>query len=108
MTMEASIPGAAGEAGITGLAALVNTHTRTWQAAPLGERSAEAIRAGHQAVGDIDELTRKLYRLRGQLVSELRQDSDLRGARVDAMLAGRRDQRAAALAIRMSRKDGAR
>ena len=75
-------------ASIADLAALVNTHTRTWQAGTLGERSAAAIKAGHQAVEDIDELTRKLYRLRGQLIDELRQDEDLRAARVDAMLAG--------------------
>jgi hypothetical protein len=47
---------------------------------PLGERSAEAIRNGHQAVRDIDELIRQLHGLRGQLVSELRQDEDLRAA----------------------------
>jgi hypothetical protein len=56
---------------------------------PLGERSASAIKAGHDAVGEIDELTRQLYRLREQLVGELFQDSDIRGARVDAMLARR-------------------
>lgn len=71
---------------------------------PLGRRSAAAIEGGHAAVKDIDEMIRQLHALRGQLVSELRQDSDIRGARIDAMLAGRRDQRAAALAMRMSRK----
>jgi hypothetical protein len=54
---------------------------------PLGERSAEAIRAGHEAVGVIDELVRQLYALRSQLVGELRQDEDVRAARVDPMLA---------------------
>ena len=55
---------------------------------PLGERSAAAIKAGHAAIDAIDELTRQLYALRGQLLGELRQDSDIRAARVDAMLAG--------------------
>jgi hypothetical protein len=45
---------------------------------PLGERSAEAVRAGHAAVEAIDELTRQLHALRGQLIGELRQDEDLR------------------------------
>jgi hypothetical protein len=108
-------------AGLTELAELINFRVGAWDdfgyadppalecatIPPLGERSAEAIRAGHQAIEAIDELTRKLYTLREQLVSELRQDSDIRGARLDAMLAERRpDQRAAALAQRMSRKSG--
>ncbi|HEY1323219.1 MAG TPA: hypothetical protein VGF32_23375 [Streptosporangiaceae bacterium] len=56
---------------------------------PLGERSAEAITAGHEAIEAIDELTRQLYALRSQLAGELRQDADIRAARVDAMLAAR-------------------
>lgn len=59
---------------------------------PLGERSAGAIKAGHEAIKSIDELTRQLYRLREQLVGELRQDEDVRAARVDAMLAQRRKE----------------
>lgn len=54
---------------------------------PLGQRSAKAIKAGHDAIGDIDQLIARLHRIRVQLVSELRQDSDIRAARVDAMLA---------------------
>jgi hypothetical protein len=53
---------------------------------PLGERSAQAIKAGHEAIDAIDELTRQLYALRSQLVGELRQDEDVRAARVDALL----------------------
>ena len=53
---------------------------------PLGERSAEAIKAGHETIEAIDELTRQLYALRSQLVGELRQDEDVRAARVDALL----------------------
>ena len=60
---------------------------------PLGERSAGAIKAGHEAIKEIDQLTRRLYALREQLVGELRQDSDIRGARVDAMLARREQER---------------
>jgi hypothetical protein len=59
---------------------------------PLGERSAQAIKAGHEAVGAIDDLTRQLYVLREQLVGELRQDEDVRADRVDAMLAQRRKE----------------
>jgi hypothetical protein len=54
---------------------------------PLGERPASAIKGGHDAIRDIDELIRQLHALREQLVSELRQDEDIRAARVDAMLA---------------------
>ena len=108
-------------AGLGELADLINGRVAAWQdfgyanppapdckpVPPLGERSANAIYNGHQAVRDIDEMTRQLYALREQLVGELREDSDIRAARVDAMLAARRpDQRAAALAQRMSRKSG--
>ena len=62
---------------------------------PLGERSAEAVKSGHQAIGEIDELVRRLYVLRGRLVGELREDSDLRAVRVDAMLARFAAERAA-------------
>jgi hypothetical protein len=53
---------------------------------PLGERSAEAIKAAHGAIEVIDEIVRDLYRLRGQLITELRADEDVRGRRVDAAL----------------------
>lgn len=54
---------------------------------PLGERGADAIKAGHGAVKVIDEIIRDLHVLRGQLVSELRADDDANATRVDAMLA---------------------
>lgn len=93
--------------GIEELAGLINFQVGAWHdlgyetpptpeckpIPPLGERSAEAIRSGHEAIESIDELTRQLYRLREQLVGELRQDSDIRAARVDAMLARRRQER---------------
>jgi hypothetical protein len=41
-------------------------------------------------VGTLAALTGQLYALRSQLVGELRQDEDIRAARVDAMLAGRK------------------
>lgn len=50
---------------------------------PLGERSAAAITAGHDAIKRIDALSRQLYRLREQLIGELRQDADLREARLE-------------------------
>ena len=61
---------------------------------PLGERSAEAIKAGHEAIEAIDELIRQLHVLRSQLVGELRQDEDVHAARADAMLARLRQERA--------------
>ena len=54
---------------------------------PLGKRSANAIKAGHDAVKDIDVLLRQLYNLRDQLVGELRRDEDLRAERVDRRIA---------------------
>jgi hypothetical protein len=67
---------------------------------PPGERSADAIKAGHGAVEVIDEIGRELYRLREQLVGELCADSDARAARVDAMLA---ETRARQQAVPMAR-----
>ncbi len=45
---------------------------------PLGERSADAIKAGHAAIKNIDEMLARLHTLRGQLVSEIRTDEDVR------------------------------
>lgn len=57
---------------------------------PLGERSANAITAGHDAIADIDQMLRNLHALRSQLVTELRTNEDELGRRVDATLAARR------------------
>jgi hypothetical protein len=86
--------------GIEELAGLINFRVGAWYdfgyemppapgckpIPPLGERSAEAIKAGHEAIEAIDELTRQLYALRTQLAGELRQDEDVRAARVDELL----------------------
>jgi hypothetical protein len=82
------------------LAGLIHWHAGVWQdlgyenppagcapIPPLGQRSAQAIKAGHEAVRDIDRLIARLHQVRAQLVSELRQDEDIRATRVDAMLA---------------------
>ena len=53
---------------------------------PLGQRSAKAIEAGHEAVRDIDRLIARLHEVRALLVSELRQDEDIRAARIDERL----------------------
>ena len=45
---------------------------------PLGERSANAITAGHGAIQEIDRLIARLYQVRAQLVNELRRDEDIR------------------------------
>ena len=93
--------------GIEELAGLINFRVGAWHdfgyetppapeckpIPPLGERSAEAIKAGHAAIEAIDELTRQLYALRSQLTGELRQDEDVRAHRVDAMLARPRQER---------------
>jgi hypothetical protein len=97
----AGLDGAA--AGLEELAGLINFRVGAWQdfgyaeppapgcatIPPLGERSATAIEAGHEAVKDVDQLIARLHQVRAQLVSELRQDEDIRAARVDAMLAER-------------------
>ena len=62
---------------------------------PLGERSAEAIKAGHGAIEVIDEIVRELHSLRDVLIIELRTDEDVRAVRVDAMLAEARARREA-------------
>lgn len=93
--------------GLTGLADLINFQVGAWRdfgyeappspeckpVPPLGERSAQAVKAGHEAIDAIDRLTRQLYQLREQLAGELRQDSDIRAARADAMLARLRQER---------------
>ncbi|HET9969811.1 MAG TPA: hypothetical protein VFQ68_16370 [Streptosporangiaceae bacterium] len=47
---------------------------------PLGERSASAIEAGHEALKDIDQLIARLGQVRAQLADELRQDEAIRNA----------------------------
>jgi hypothetical protein len=77
------------------LAALIHFRVGAWQdfgyedpPAPdcktipaLGERSAAAITAGHQAVRDVDYLIGRLHDVRRQLVSQLRGDEEIRMAR---------------------------
>lgn len=43
---------------------------------PLGERSANAIRGGHQAVQDIDVIIRKLQEVRAALLAEMHANAD--------------------------------
>jgi hypothetical protein len=45
---------------------------------PLGQRSANAIKAGHEAIEDIDQLIARLHQVRAQLADELRQDEGIR------------------------------
>ena len=98
----AGLDGAA--AGLKELAGLINFRVGAWQdfgyaepptpdcatIPPLGERSAKAIEAGHEAIKDIDQLIAQLHQVRAQFVSELRQDEDIRAARVDTLLADRK------------------
>ena len=69
-------------AGLEELAGLINFRVGAWQdfgyaepptpecatIPPLGERSAKAIEAGHEAVKDIDQLIARLHQVRAQLV----------------------------------------
>ena len=66
---------------------------------PLGERSAEAIKAGHKAVESIDELARQLHLLREQLVGELRRNDDINIKRADELLARLGSECAAAAGV---------
>jgi hypothetical protein len=49
---------------------------------PLGRRSAEAIKAGYEAIKEIDDLIAQARALRAQLARELRQDDEIRAARL--------------------------
>jgi hypothetical protein len=80
--------------GLEDMAGLIRFHVGAWQdfgyenppapgsalIPPLGKRSAAAIKAGHEAISDIDQLMARLQQVRAQLVSELRQDEDIRAA----------------------------
>ncbi len=92
-------------AGLEELARLINFRVGAWQdfgyaepptpecaaIPPLGQRSAKAIEAGHEAIKDIDRLIARLHQVRAQLVSELRQDEDVRTARIDELTGGALD-----------------
>jgi hypothetical protein len=100
--------------GIEELAALIYFHIGAWHdfgyenppapdcktIPPLGERSDEAIRAAHAAVKEIDKLAGQLLKLREQLVTELRQNEDIRGGKTrDEAVADRRPGGASWLAL---------
>ncbi len=83
-------------AGLEELAGLINFRVGAWQESgsgaaglpipPLGQRSAKAIKAGYEAVKDIDQLIAQLHQVRALLVSELRQDEDGHNARIAELL----------------------
>jgi len=58
---------------------------------PLGERSAGAIRAAREAIDVIDQLTAQLGQLRDQLITEMRQDADIRASHAPDCNRGRPD-----------------
>lgn len=78
------------------LAALIHFRVGAWEdlgyrnppspdcktVSPLGERSASAVDNGREAVKDIDRLTGQLHAARAELVRQLRQDEDIRAARL--------------------------
>ncbi len=89
-------------AGLEELAGLINFRVGAWQdfgyaepptpecatIPPLGEHSAKAIEARHEAIKNIDQLIARLDQVRAQLVSELRQDEDVRTARIAEQAGG--------------------
>jgi hypothetical protein len=66
------------------------------QVPAAGEHDAGAIKAAHGVIEVIDELIRGLHALRGQLVSEIREDEDAHMLKADALLAKYRQEREAA------------
>jgi hypothetical protein len=67
---------------------------------PLGKRDARAIKGAHQAIEEIDKLTRQLYALREQLVGELRQNEDALMARLDAKYGPRQEHQRGRVELR--------
>ena len=81
-------------AGLLGVRIAAWNHMQYPENVPAaGEHNADAITAGHGAIKVIDEIIRDLHKLRGQLVDELRADSDEHDRRVDVMLADARTRR---------------
>jgi len=44
---------------------------------PLGERSAEAINSGHEAIREINRLLKRLHEIRGELIGQLCKNDDI-------------------------------
>lgn len=65
-------------------------HGIWWQGPRSNHPSGGYVKAGHDAVTQIDEALKTLYAARGALVAQLRRDEDLSALRVDALLASRR------------------
>ena len=60
-----------------------------WMARDDSKADVGARQAANTAMDEIDAMLRELYQLRARLVSELRQNDDIRAAQVNAMLADR-------------------
>lgn len=69
----------------------VAAFTAIWAMRDDSKADANARRAASDAMDAIDRMTRELYRLRERLVSDIRAADDASAARVDAMLAARRE-----------------
>jgi hypothetical protein len=63
----------------------------TWATRDDSKAQPEVTRASHTAVEAIDAMLAELHRARAQLVTENRQAQDAAAARVDTLLARRRD-----------------
>jgi hypothetical protein len=63
---------------------------------PLGERSTEAVHAGHAALTAMDELAAQLASLREQVTAELRADAEVKAARILRYQPGAREPEAGA------------
>jgi len=97
---------------------LMNVNLAVWIARDDSKADAAVVRAGNQVVDSIDAMLARLHQLRARMVSERREDQDLAVVRADELLErtdallqerrpSRPDQRAAALAARMTRKAAA-
>ena len=58
-----------------------------WEARDDGKAQPEVRRAANTAMDTIDAMLRELHVMRSRLVGEIRDNDDIRNARVDAMLA---------------------
>ena len=62
----------------------------TWESRSEDRPDAEARRAGSDAIDIIDDCLTALHALRASLISQIRTSDDANAARVDALLARRR------------------
>lgn len=87
--MTGPLEGAAGR--LADLTWVLDGALAEWAGRDDSRPQPEVRQAANVAVDAIDAMLRELYTARGQLVAEVRQSDAAAAARVDAMLAERRD-----------------